>query len=334
MRPLALNLAVIMILVGFSVTAPAATKVFLLAGQSNMAGVGGYSGYLPANTYPWTDPPYGQPPFPPCPAPYNQPLAAVQFWNYAPDLNPGGYEIQPGAGNGWIPLQNGYGSLKLDHGPQFGPELSFGAKLHELYPNDEIYLVKYARGGTSLANQWNPSTGSCYTMFKSRVQAAMANLAANGKNPTIAGMIWMQGEDDSVVASYAQAYQTNLQNLVAGVRSDFGVAMKFVAGRISYMGTRFGGTTATCNQVRNAQWNISSYVSNASCIDTDGLQWAYWGHFGTQGQIDLGNRFAAEFAPVPEPSTLVLTGTGLLILLGSFCRRMLPRHVNAPVDKG
>jgi hypothetical protein len=73
--------------------------------------------------------------------------------------------------------------------------------------------------------------------------------------------------------------------------------------------------------VRSAQWNIGSQVSNTSCVNTDDLQWAIYGHYGTQGQIDLGNRYAAKFAPVPEPSTLVLACTAMLGLLGYAWRK-------------
>jgi hypothetical protein len=146
----------------------------------------------------------------------------------------------------------------------------------------------------------------------------MANLTTAGKNPTIAGMIWMQGEDDSTNHAYSVNYASNLKNLINTVRDTYDAPdMKFVAGRITTMTVGAGWASAgDCDLVRNAQWNISSQVSNASCINTDDLEWAYYGHYGTQGQIDLGIRFANEFAPVPEPSTLVLVCTAAFGLLG------------------
>jgi hypothetical protein len=310
-----LCLAAMMSLVVLSVPASAGTKVFLLAGQSNMAGEGGYAGRIPIGTYPWTTPPYDHGADAPCPAPYNQPLAAVKFWNYAGGTFTGGLN-NPGVGNGWVDLACGYGTSVTTG---FGPELSFGARIHEMFPNDEIYLVKYGLGGTSLAANWNP-TGNCYTMFKSRVNTAMATLTAAGKNPEIAGMLWMQGEDDTTNPSYAAAYAQNLKNLVTKTRLDFNAPdMAFVAGRITYM-TEVWTTRANIDLVRNAQWNIASQSTNASCINTDDLEWAYYGHYGTQGQIDLGNRFANQFV-VPEPSTLTLASVGLLGLLGYAWRK-------------
>jgi hypothetical protein len=318
MKKSILCLAAVIVVALLSLHASAATKVFLLGGQSNMAGVGGYSGYYIGS--PWNDYPYGQGPDAACPSAYAyQP--AVQFWNYADGVMPSSTAVHaPATGNAWINLQNGYGY----RGDQFGPELSFGYRLHQLYPNDDIYLVKYGITSTSLAVNWNPNgSGATYNMFANRVNAAMQYLVNHGKNPTIAGMIWMQGEDDSTSHAAAVAYQTNLTNLIAHVRSSFinAADMKFVAGRITYMTSTAGwATVADVNAVRNAQVNVTTADGNAGWVDTDNLEWAYYGHYGTHGQIDLGTLFADKFAPVPEPSIGVLAGTGLILVLPALLR--------------
>jgi hypothetical protein len=285
----------------FVAPASAATKVFLMGGQSNMAGVGGYSGYIAPNTYPWSMPPYDHADAP-CPAPYNQPLGSVKFWNYVPDAVGGDLVHNPGVGNSWISLQNGYG-YRTD---QFGPEVSFGTKLRELYPNDEIFIVKLGITSTSLGGNWNPNgSGATYNLFKQRVNAALGNLVGQGKTPQIAGMVWMQGEEDSTYAPYASSYATNLANFVTTVRNTYNAYdaqnMKFVAGRITYM-TQAWASRSQIDLVRDAQGSLATHVANSRCVNTDDLQWAYYGHYGTQGQIDLGNRYANQFAPVPQSS--------------------------------
>jgi hypothetical protein len=254
----------------------------------------------------------------PCPAPYNQPHPTVKFWNFDTESHIDNW-VLPGVGNGWVDLQNGFGSVDGSWGASFGPELSFGRRIQELFPNDQIYLVKYGVGSTSLGANWNPATGNSYSMFKQRVDAAIQNLQNAGLVPSIEGMIWMQGEDDATNTTFANAYKTNLTNFVSAVRNDFSVPnMKFVAGRITWA-PEIWSSHATVAKVRNAQETISSYISKSSWINTDDLEWACYEHYGTQGQIDLGNRFANQFAVVPEPSAFVLS---LCAIAGmAFCLR-------------
>jgi hypothetical protein len=238
-------------------SAAAETKVFLLAGQSNMAGVGGWS----------TDKPL--------PPPYDAPQNNVLFWDK----------------DAWVPLRGGFGHTdKL-----FGPEVSFGWRLKSLFPKDDIYLVKYGVSATSLAGDWNPSgSGACYNTFKAKVAAAMKNLAAAGRAPKIAGMIWMQGESDAKNPAWAPAYRKNLTDFIAAARKDFDAPkMTFVAGRIR----NTWGAPADNAAVRKALETIPRLGGNGAWIDTDDLQLAYDGHYGTQGQLDLGLRFADEFNP-------------------------------------
>ena len=152
-------IAVVVSLTLVAMPATAATKVFSMGGQSNMAG----EGITAELCYP-----------------YNQTQAAVHFWS----------------GNAWVDLGSGFG---LRAGINFGPEVSFGYTIHHaVLPTDDIYLVKHGADGTSLAYSWRPdgTGGTEYATFKSKVDAAMNDLTKAGLSPTIAGMLWMQGEGD------------------------------------------------------------------------------------------------------------------------------------------
>ncbi len=257
-----------------TVSATAETKVFLIAGQSNAAGCGVTADLT---------------------APYDVPLSQVKFWNKCnsiPNNNPG---------DAWVDLQGGFGHQFYPGLSMFGPEVSFGYRLHQLFPHDDIYLVKYALSSQDLAVHWRPTTGNIYSIFKSRVDAAIANLRAAGKSPVIAGMIWMQGESDAMKHDWAEAYQANLTTLIVKVRSDFSTPnMPFVIGRIN--NSQHWGTPADNTLVRNAQMKVASQVSNTSWINTDDI--SVWNgkeqghsdpdHYSSQGQIVLGTRFANQ----------------------------------------
>ncbi len=275
--------------IAFSAThAKAAVKIFLIGGQSNAAGVGAHS----------TDDPI--------PPPYDVPQTDVKIWNAST--------------GGWSDLQLGFGNVST----QFGPEITFGDNIKDLYPDDEIYLVKHAISSTDLHVEWKPNApkGHMYNTLTARTNAAIANLSAAGKSPEVAGMIWMQGESDAYDPAFAPHYRDNLINFVQTVRSDYSAYsasnMRFVAGRI--LAIPEYGTPEDNAMVRAAiesagDVNQPTYVDNYSWINTDDLQRAYWGHYGTQGQLDLGARFAAEFdaddpIPVVPPTPMSSTAFG------------------------
>ena len=237
----------------------AAVKVFLLAGQSNMLGVGTASEM---------------------PAPYNVPQTNVKYWK----------TDGTGRGEGWVDLRP---RIVRDF---FGPEVTFGHTLaNSIFPNDRIYLVKYAIGGTTLTTDWKPDgTGYCYTAFKAAVKAAMQNLTLANLSPSIAGMIWMQGEGEAHTGVGSRQYAAKLTRFITTVRSDFATPdMPFVIGRIS----TYYGTKANNQRVRTAEETVPGQMRHVSWINTDDLgQWPlgtdYPGHYNAQGQIQLGIRFA------------------------------------------
>jgi hypothetical protein len=299
--------AVLMSLLLAALPAAAATKVFLLGGQSNMAGCGVTADLA---------------------APYNVSQPSVKLWN--------SWSSTGNADNGWLDLQGGFGFNGYTNPPlsMFGPEVSFGYALDQtVLPNDDIYLVKLGANSTILAdhaNQWSPNGGgTTYNCLRARVYTAMANLTAAGKSPQIAGMIWMQGESDAMSHADALAYQANLTNFIGKVRSDLNVPnMPFVIGRIDAYPW---GATADNLLVRDAQVAVAGQVSNTSWINTDDIP--VWtgnetnpthydpGHYSSQGQIILGTRFANQFIQTPEPSALMLLTTALLGALAYAWRR-------------
>ena len=249
-------------------------------------------------------------------APYNAAQTGVKLWSNRTN-------------SAWVDLQGGFGA----EAPDFGPEVSFGYAVKQLFPADEIYLIKYGIPATNLAFNWKPSgtgttstaEGYYYNVFQDTANAAINNLTTAGKSPTVAGMLWMQGESDALNTSMANAYEANLRNLIGSVRSDFATpAMPFMIARI----TTLWGTTANNTKVRAAEDAVGAdpALTNVSTFSTDSLSlWvsphAYPNHYDTHGQIELGTLFANQFAPVPEPSTCVVAGMGFLVLFGYLRRR-------------
>lgn len=267
----------VLLAVSLAATMPAhgATKVFLLGGQSNMGGVG-HGRELPGTPL----------------EKYYAPQAGVKMWNVW--------------NKNWSTL-----SSQFDGSDCMGPEVSFGYEMHAAFPNDDIYLVKWSYGGTSLGADWKPGDdpGWCYREFRSAAQAAIKNLDDAQLAPAVAGMLWMQGEADAANPDLTPSYQTNLAEFIAAVRKEFNTPeMPFVLGRI----IQGYGTPENNASIRTAQVTVPTLVAHTAWVNTDDLQISpeIPLHFGTQGQIDLGIRFAEKLTATPEPSTGILLFVG------------------------
>lgn len=119
----------------------------------------------------------------------------------------------------------------------FGPELFFGIELSKQYPDKKFLFIKRAQGGTSLYGAWNPNWSyekarikqeenkpKLYKDFIQTVDTQLAKLPSDSYE--IVGMLWVQGESDSGQRHGplpTQTYEENLTVLIQKVRAHFKV---------------------------------------------------------------------------------------------------------------
>lgn len=123
---------------------------------------------------------------------------------------------------------NGFVQVRIDQGFMpgfFGPELGMAESFALAYPDETIFIIKYAWGGSNLYNQWlspssNGNTGDLYTAFVNFVKTSMNYLISKNYDAKIVAMCWMQGESDSDDIN-CQTYGTHTANLVSDLRADF-----------------------------------------------------------------------------------------------------------------
>ncbi len=171
-----------------------------------------------------------------------------------------------------------------------------GKRLHDTWGGD-IRLIKYARGGTSMASSWVPGLAN-YNTLVSVIEAATNSLA--GKNYTLEGLLWMQGEAGSKTSSAANAYESNLTNLIASLREHFSAPdMRVIIGRIQ--DDIPAGTYPYAGTVRDAQVVATTNDVYADWINTDtlGLQGDNL-HYTSTGYIDLGDLMADSYSDLKE----------------------------------
>lgn len=270
-------------------------RVFILAGQSNMNGFG-YNKDLPNDLKTFKD-------------------VYIFQGNSVPDgdLNGGTGKwdvLKPGNGTGF--KTDGKTNQLSD---RFGPELSFAKRLKELFPNDKIALIKYAREGTSIdsvarggfgcwdANFHGKNGINQYDNFLKTVKNALAqtDIDGNGKKDEIvpSGILWMQGEGDaSHDEAIANRHYGHLKVLMNQMRAALLTDdLPVVIGKISDSGKNEKGKVwPTGELVQYAQEKFVNDDKNAAIVRST-AKYNYgndpW-HYDSAGYIDLGKNFADE----------------------------------------
>ena len=233
-----------------------------------------------------------------------------------------GIDGTPADGRGkWTQLKAGHGRNFSSDGnankysDRFGVELTFARRLKEIYPDRNIALIKYSRGGTSIsadasaakrfgcwAPDWKDGDGkgqgiNQYDHFLATMDHARADtdIDDDGTKDRLipSGILWMQGESDAQSKEVAEEYETNLTELMGLIREALGgEKVRVVIGRITdWKVWTFGET------VREAQASFVKKDKNAALVTTtDNYKNSDPWHYDTAGYIDLGKQFANAVA--------------------------------------
>ncbi len=196
---------------------------------------------------------------------------------------------------GWNFLKSGLGSSYNDRGGRgtFGPELTFGANMASSTPDSVIAILKCAWGGTNLDIQWRPPgaggrVGPLYTNFVKAVHEGITALDP-AFEPQFAGMIWMQGENDSYDKKMADDYARNLTCFISDIRNELKAPdMPFVLAQIS----KSPAWDAYGSQIRAAESEVAKSVPHTATFATDDYKLCDPWHYDTAGMLSLGERFA------------------------------------------
>ncbi len=228
--------------------------IFILAGQSNMAGQGNTVELNPT---------------------YRKVPKNVEFYY-----------------NGYI--------APLNRFKHFGPEIGFAHEIARHYPGTKIKLIKFAVGGTSLFAwdpNWNASkarvtrNGSAGPLFKKLIKTA--KIGIKNDKTKLAGILWMQGEADAKYPVAAKQYASNLNRFVSQLRRQLkSPNALFIMGAINPPLNLFPSTP----EVQQAQKLAASRIRNLRLVRTEDLEKRNDHlHYNTNGQLELGKRFARAY---------------------------------------
>lgn len=171
---------------------------------------------------------------------------------------------------------------KLARYAHFGPEVSFAHMVSRARPNDRHIIIKFVATGSSIS-QWQPGG----RLFKGLL--AQKKLAGIDPKTPVTAILWMQGESDARHKASAIQYQGRLARFIRALRVQLeSPNAKFLIGVINPEPAVFSMTP----KVQQAQRQVSMSLPNTRLISTDNLSKIFDHiHYGTQGLLDLGERF-------------------------------------------
>ena len=215
-------------------------------------------------------------------------------WNETADTVPSSLLGRSGAriwsGSAWEDLINGTNNGNLSsNGKKWGCEAEF-ARRWALESTQPLFIVKHAVGGTALADYWARGAGTGYTAMTSHATAAKLALTRMGNTVNCIGLLWMQGESDTWSEARANAYETNLTNFFAGVRSDWGSAnMPIVVGRIANQDQSTNWATVRAAQAKTVAGDAHAALIDTDDYENDGL------HYTTNAIVRMGAEMYAAW---------------------------------------
>ncbi|MEL7450458.1 MAG: sialate O-acetylesterase, partial [Pseudomonadota bacterium] len=202
---------------------------------------------------------------------------------------------------------------------RFGPELLFGQTMVKQSGEENIAIVKYALGGSGLAQgvgygNWHPdfSDGAGLNQYDHALKTlrnALGHSDINGDGfadrLVPSGIVWMQGEADAYDSqAAADDYRANLERLMGLLRAAMRVDdLPLVIGKITDSGMSDDGSVM--DYIETVQKAQLDFVNSDSCAQyvtvTDGLSYLPDGwHYDTDGFIRMGTAFAEAMIELEE----------------------------------
>ncbi|HHT66695.1 MAG TPA: sialate O-acetylesterase [Erysipelotrichaceae bacterium] len=202
-------------------------------------------------------------------------------------------------GNNFTKVQFGFGL----GGDSFGPEIGM-ASVFGQHPDEKYYIIKFAKGGSSLSDDWLAESGQAplYTLFVAFVKQKMDYLRE--KYPTtefnIDSLCWMQGETDATGYNSAQNYKNNLVTFMNNLKNDLadygGNNMVIIDAGISQVWSYY-------QTVNEAKENAGSLIDNYHYFSTIDMGLEVnkepagipdSAHYDSASMIELGKKLATE----------------------------------------
>lgn len=177
---------------------------------------------------------------------------------------------------------------------EFGCEAALFKNLYSVDPSMTRYLLKFGDGATSMRLDWSSRSPKVLWLAMLEHMTTLTQLIVDaGQVPIFKDFIWMQGEGDASSESFANQYDTRLDEFNIDFRAFWQDIIaehnlpphdyKFVVGRIN------SPTSLYRDAVRTAEQDFcAAHPSDSVMIDTDSYPLMDIVHYSATGQIQFG----------------------------------------------
>ncbi len=187
----------------------------------------------------------------------------------------------------------------------FGPEITFARRVRQYSPGP-IAIIKSAVGGTTVARDWNPEAPDdglkLYPKTLQLIRESLQALEQQGQRYQLEAVLWHQGENDMLDRGLVSNYASGLETLMGRLRQDLGLPqLKWYIAEVSEKGIWGMDHRAQLGELFRQQARVLSRDSQAVWVPSSHLAFDVMGsgqphyHFGTQGQLQLGQAFADAY---------------------------------------
>jgi len=203
--------------------------------------------------------------------------------------------VKEGEGPKWAPGAHPLHPRRPNKKARFGPGLSFAEAYVADKPGVTVGLIPMAWGGRSIVHL---SKGSeIYSDAIRHTKAAM-------QSGTLKGVLWHQGESDTVEQTRTDAYENRLHRLIEDVREDLGnPQLPFIAGNLAeFYGTgkdhKAPDRVARITKIKEILRRLPKKVPHTGFVESTGCSPAARAkvHFDRKSCLLMGKRYANVYA--------------------------------------
>ena len=182
---------------------------------------------------------------------------------------------------------NGYG---------YGPEMSAAPAIVNAFGSGACAIAKAVVGGTYIT-QWMAGAGAnCWTVWTARVLGLGLALSNAGHTVEWAGLVWYQGENESLLQANATNYYTRLTNLIQSHRLYLGTNCH------AYIVTIAPSDVWTYRaSITAAQWQASATLTNCHTVESDATDWTDNQHPAAHATVRTGQNVGMAIKQVFGP---------------------------------